>query len=337
MTDPAILSAEPSAPAPAGASRLRRALAPILLLAMIAIAFALSFTQPSQQALTDSLTTMIHSGVKSREPWALAQAAMAMGLRALLHSTETMVLIGAFLVVEIALAGRPRSWRVVAFAALLQLGVTVLFYATWPLLNIYLPMTLGIGPLLPIDQSQVAAVLGPFAAPVLAICAILIFSFFVYWAHRAQHQIPFWWRFHAVHHSIEDLDSVNCYVHPGDWVIERVFQTLAAVLIGFTFDTVLWLAAFNAIRDRLIHSRAPIHLGPLRPILIDNRHHFIHHTIDFAQSGRNFGTYVSLWDRVFGTYAAPQPGPLPATGLGHKLPPRTLKQFVLARLDDRPR
>lgn len=27
-----------------------------------------------------------------------------------------------------------------------------------------------------------------------------------YWAHRATHKVPFLWRFHAVHHSIQEMD-----------------------------------------------------------------------------------------------------------------------------------
>src|SRR4051812_7683274 len=33
--------------------------------------------------------------------------------------------------------------------------------------------------------------------------AVLVADVAQYWAHRATHQVPFLWRFHKVHHSIE--------------------------------------------------------------------------------------------------------------------------------------
>jgi sterol desaturase/sphingolipid hydroxylase (fatty acid hydroxylase superfamily) len=41
----------------------------------------------------------------------------------------------------------------------------------------------------------------------LKACAtMLVGEIAYYWAHRASHAIPFLWRFHAVHHSAEQLD-----------------------------------------------------------------------------------------------------------------------------------
>src|SRR6266550_4042913 len=43
-----------------------------------------------------------------------------------------------------------------------------------------------------------------------------------YWAHRATHQVPFLWRFHKVHHSIEEMDWLAAgRLHPLDSVFTR--------------------------------------------------------------------------------------------------------------------
>ena len=44
-----------------------------------------------------------------------------------------------------------------------------------------------------------------------------------YWGHRASHAIPLLWRFHAIHHSAEELDwLVNTRAHPFDLVFTRL-------------------------------------------------------------------------------------------------------------------
>ncbi|HEV7817247.1 MAG TPA: sterol desaturase family protein, partial [Janthinobacterium sp.] len=45
-----------------------------------------------------------------------------------------------------------------------------------------------------------------------------------YWGHRLSHQIPWLWRFHAVHHSAEHMYFlVNTRAHPVDIIVTRLF------------------------------------------------------------------------------------------------------------------
>ena len=45
---------------------------------------------------------------------------------------------------------------------------------------------------------------------------LLIGEIGAYWGHRWSHEIPFLWRFHAVHHEPEHIDwLVNTRTHPG--------------------------------------------------------------------------------------------------------------------------
>jgi sterol desaturase/sphingolipid hydroxylase (fatty acid hydroxylase superfamily) len=54
-----------------------------------------------------------------------------------------------------------------------------------------------------------------------------------YWAHRLSHQIPFLWRFHAVHHSAEQLDFlVNARMHPVDLVWSRMIMLTPIFALG---------------------------------------------------------------------------------------------------------
>ena len=54
-----------------------------------------------------------------------------------------------------------------------------------------------------------------------------------YWGHRWTHQIPFLWRFHAVHHSAEQLDFlVSSRAHPVDLVFTRMCMLTPLLALG---------------------------------------------------------------------------------------------------------
>ena len=65
-------------------------------------------------------------------------------------------------------------------------------------------------------------------APLLG---MIVYDFFGYWLHRAQHR--WFWRLHAVHHSIEELSGINSYFHWSEQFFRIAFISLpAAYLVG---------------------------------------------------------------------------------------------------------
>lgn len=162
--------------------------------------------------------------------------------------------------------------------------------------------------------------------PVLAAVAFALWvdlQFYV--LHRFEHR--FLWRFHAVHHSIRHLSAANSYHH---WT-EALWLTLAAlplmvvdVEIG---PTMALLALLFRFQQFYIHSSSRVHLGPLRWLLVDNRYHRIHHSIDQAHHDRNFGAMTPLWDWLFGTFHMPAPDEWPEVGLKGAAPPTNLWEW----------
>jgi sterol desaturase/sphingolipid hydroxylase (fatty acid hydroxylase superfamily) len=176
----------------------------------------------------------------------------------------------------------------------------------------------------------------PMAGILLALLASLVSNFGQYWTHRLQHTIPILWRFHSVHHSIENMDALNSYTHPLDLIGELIAALILAALIGLKFDVIPWYIAFLNIHDRLLHTRAPINFGFLGVLLVDNRYHFMHHSMRLEDYNCNYSSHYTLWDHLFRTYRKPRPFDEIVTGTIEKLPPRNLKQFFLATRDDRP-
>jgi sterol desaturase/sphingolipid hydroxylase (fatty acid hydroxylase superfamily) len=77
-----------------------------------------------------------------------------------------------------------------------------------------------------------------------------------------------------------------------------------------------------------IHSPIDVHFGPFRKVLVDNRFHRIHHSIEPRHFDKNFGICFSIWDRWFGTAYDPAPDEWPSVGLSDVPAPRGVVEFL---------
>ena len=184
---------------------------------------------------------------------------------------------------------------------------------------------LGIEPLLvlPLHMSWMG-VLAAVAAP---LASAFVYDFFFYWFHRAQHR--WFWRFHAVHHSIRELSAVNAFHH----LSEPLFQTLfilvpTSLIVSDAGAAVPWMIVLLHLQSSFIHSPTRVHLGPFRVLLADNHFHRIHHSLEERHFDRNFGACTTLWDRLFGTAYFPARDEWPATGLAGIDQPRNVREWL---------
>lgn len=262
----------------------------------------------------------------------LSQAALLLTLWIVWRIARKAALFGAFIFVERGLRGPPVDMQAFRFALAVQLAIALLYAVAATFLLIFAPFPAMPAPLINFGQAEAESLIGPLAPVALALAVLLAYDFLNYCVHRAQHRFAFLWRFHAVHHSVEDMDALNSYTHPVDVIAQYATVTIVGLGIGFTFETMLWFLAFQTIHDRLLHTRAPINFGVLGALLVDNRTHFLHHTRTEARSGKNFASTFTIFDRLFGTYQRPEAGALSATGLEGQPPPATIRNVFLARL-----
>ena len=192
-----------------------------------------------------------------------------------------------------------------------------LFAALWALIGLQPVFTLRL------DFSW-AGVLGMIAAPV---AGAMVYDLFFYLYHRAQHR---WlWRWHAVHHSIRDLNAVNSYHHIAEPALQSVFIIMPATLLFCdTGSTIPLMAVLLRVHASWIHSPTQIHLGPLRALICDNRFHRIHHSLEEHHFDRNFGAFTTLWDRLFGTAHFPHRHEWPDTGLSDVPEPASIRAWL---------
>ena len=161
---------------------------------------------------------------------------------------------------------------------------------------------------------QLGTVLGarlpswPIASQWLSLIAgFLLLDCLNYAVHRCQHAVPLLWRFHALHHSDPDVDvTTSVRHHPIEYFLATGFYWVVVLLLDIPVVVVVThgLAAFAAAAVTHGNTRLPEWLERLlQPVVITLDSHLIHHSIAYEEANANFGAVLSVWDRLFHTFA----------------------------------
>jgi sterol desaturase/sphingolipid hydroxylase (fatty acid hydroxylase superfamily) len=130
-----------------------------------------------------------------------------------------------------------------------------------------------------------------------------------YWGHRATHRIPVLWRFHKVHHSIEEMDWLAAaHLHPIDQAFTRSCVVLPLYALGFsrtTFGAYLIVATVLAI---FVHANVRIRLPGIRWLIGTPEYHHWHHANDGGAGNKNYAS-MPVIDAIFGTLHLPRAWP----------------------------
>jgi sterol desaturase/sphingolipid hydroxylase (fatty acid hydroxylase superfamily) len=166
--------------------------------------------------------------------------------------------------------------------------------------------------------------------------ALLAGEFGFYWGHRWTHEIPLLWRFHAVHHSAEEIDwLVGSRGHPFDLVFVRLCGLipmyalgLAQPLSGRKLDMapVLVLLVGTAW-GFFIHANLRWRFGWLEVLLSTPAFHHWHHTND-EHINNNYASMLPCMDKLFGTWYLPKKLWPPQYGIDAPMAPGLTAQLL---------
>jgi sterol desaturase/sphingolipid hydroxylase (fatty acid hydroxylase superfamily) len=214
------------------------------------------------------------------------------------------------------------NWKIV----LANFVLSVPFYAFAVTVSSFAAGAIG-GPLLPFPLFDVVRDV-PFVgvalhAAALFLAACFFGDFWYYWWHRAQHEFPFLWELHKLHHSEEHLNTTSIYRShflelPGQATV-RGFSV--GLLVDLQFPETALVAVLAAglappLWDFFIHANVRIDwLHRLLPFLSTPQFHWIHHSDQPEHQGKNYAIWLPLFDRVFGSYYEPRVDEYPTTGL----------------------
>ena len=157
-------------------------------------------------------------------------------------------------------------------------------------------------PLLWVRVLDVEALLPRAVSIPLAIAFVSVGN---YWGHRLMHTVPFLWRFHSVHHSIERMDWLAAArLHPFDSAFAQAFTILPLFVLGYDGRLFAGAAVFVTVLAILQHANVRFRLAGVRWVVNTPEWHHWHHAIDADAHDKNFG--LPVVDKLFGTAYLPK-------------------------------
>src|SRR5687768_7155006 len=139
---------------------------------------------------------------------------------------------------------------------------------------------------------------------------LLVADFTQYWVHRTFHVVPVLWRFHAIHHSIEQMDWLaGSRLHLVDVIITRGLTYVPIFVLGFSEEALMVYVFLVAAQATFIHANVRWEFRPLRRLVATPAFHHWHHSAEHHAIDKNFAVHTPLWDLLFGTFYLPDRWP----------------------------
>lgn len=145
-----------------------------------------------------------------------------------------------------------------------------------------------------------------FSGAAGVVAAVLILDFTSYLFHVISHKVPFFWRFHEIHHLDCAFDTTTgLRIHFGELLFAIFFRSIPIMIFAISLKSVV-IFEFILILDGLFH-----HTNILIPKKINNFFgflivtpdmHSVHHHAYQPDTDSNYGFIFNIWDKIFKTY-----------------------------------
>jgi sterol desaturase/sphingolipid hydroxylase (fatty acid hydroxylase superfamily) len=160
------------------------------------------------------------------------------------------------------------------------------------------------------------------------VATIGVLDLISYLWHRANHVVPFLWRFHQVHHSDSSFTvSTALRFHPGELVLSLPFRLAAVVALGASPAWVVSFEILFTIANLIGHGDIDLPMRferRLQTVCITPALHRLHHSCRRAELNSNFGTIFTFWDRFLSTYRSSSSRNQVVTGLPYMVDASTV-------------
>ena len=150
----------------------------------------------------------------------------------------------------------------------------------------------------------------------------LVLDLAIYLQHWATHRVPLLWRLHRVHHTDRDFDvTTAARFHPVEILLSTAYKGAVIAALGAPAFAVFVFETGFAVLTLWTHANLSLPSGldrVVRWFLVTPTMHRVHHSERQPETDSNYGTFLSGWDRLFGTYTvrAQEPQGTMPIGLG---------------------
>ncbi|QHI97107.1 fatty acid hydroxylase [Xylophilus rhododendri] len=135
----------------------------------------------------------------------------------------------------------------------------------------------------------------------------VVYDLTYYWMHRLQHELPWWWAMHSMHHSQRQM---SCWANDRSHYLDGALQSIVLATVGLAMgvDTAQFalIVMISELVQSLSHANVRWGFGRIGGrLLVDPRFHRLHHMLRDPQRPQlhncNFGQVLPWWDQLFGT------------------------------------
>jgi len=135
--------------------------------------------------------------------------------------------------------------------------------------------------------------------------AVLLLDAWTYFWHRLNHVVPFFWRFHRLHHSDRAMDVTTASrFHFVEILLSSLLRVPVLLLIGCGIEQLALyeLLLFAVVQFHHANIGLPAAVDRvLRAIIVTPYLHKVHHSVVVAECNSNYSSLFSWWGRVFRT------------------------------------
>jgi len=138
-----------------------------------------------------------------------------------------------------------------------------------------------------------------------ALIYLLLTDFLLYWIHRLFHSVSLW-RFHAIHHSAEQVDWTTSYrFHPVNLMLQPSLVGVLMLTLGISPAVMAFFVPWDILSAAFVHANIKWTFGPLKYIVATPVFHRWHHGPPDDGGSSNFAPTFAFYDVLFGTFYLP--------------------------------
>ncbi len=139
-----------------------------------------------------------------------------------------------------------------------------------------------------------------------AALAFLLFDFWMYIWHRANHRVKLLWLFHRAHHNDTAMDVTTALrFHPVEITASSTLRLGVFALLGMRPEHLALYAAVMLPVILFQHGNIALPESldrALRLVVASPAMHRVHHSREPGDYNSNYGSVFSFWDRAFGSF-----------------------------------